>query len=174
MSWAFWIFFLVVIVFGFVVFRGAPYVPSKKGDLERAFDALYPIGADDTLVDIGSGDGVVLREAARRGARAVGYELNPILVALSRWLSRGYPGVTVYLADFWRAPLPQATTVVYTFGDSRDIAKMADKVAETASLLGRPVMFISYGFVVPGLTPVKQLGPHYLYRVEPTSYLHSK
>lgn len=162
-----WIIFLVVILFGFVVFRGAPYVPSKKGDVARALSELYPIGEADTLVDIGSGDGVVLRAAARRGAKAVGYELNPLLVVLSRWLSRGYPGVIVYLADFWHAPLPESTTVVYTFGDSRDIAKMANKVAETADLLGRPLTFISYGFAVPGRVPVKQLGPHYLYLIEP-------
>jgi hypothetical protein len=75
--------------------------------------------------------------------------------------------VTVYLADFWRAPLPQSTTVVYTFGDSRDIVRMANKVAETAAQAGRPLMFISYGIAVPGLVPVKQVGPHYLYRIEP-------
>lgn len=170
MNWIFWIVFLIVILFGFVVFRGAPYVPSKKGDVKRALSDLYPLGEDDTLVDIGSGDGLVLREAAKRGARAVGYELNPILVVVSRWLSRAEPLVTIYFADFWRAPLPQATTVVYTFGDSRDITRMTNKVAETATVLGRPLMFISYGIAVPGLMPVKQLGPHFLYLIEP---LHS-
>jgi SAM-dependent methyltransferase len=162
-----WIVLPIVLLFGFVVFRGAPYVPSKRGDLKRALSELYPVGKNDTLVDIGSGDGLVLREAARRGARAVGYELNPVLVVVSRWLSRGNPAVTVYLADFWRAPLPQSTTVVYTFGDSRDIVRMANKVAETAAQAGRPLMFISYGVAVPGLVPVKQVGPHYLYRIEP-------
>jgi hypothetical protein len=162
-----WIVLLVVLLFGFVVFRGAPYVPSKKGDVKRALSELYPVGEGDMLVDIGSGDGLVLREAARRGAKAVGYELNPILVFLSRWLSRGNPAVTVYLADFWRVSLPQATTVVYTFGDSRDIVRMANKVAETAAMAGRPLMFISYGIAVPGLIPVKQVGPHHLYKIEP-------
>lgn len=167
MNLLFWIVFLIVILFGFVVFRGAPYVPSKKGDVARALSELYPLGESDTLVDIGSGDGLVLREAARHGAQAIGYELNPLLVVLSRWLSRGYPGVTVYLADFWRAPLPKATTVVYAFGDSRDIAKMAGKVADTAGTIGRPLAFISYGIAVPGLEPVGRVGAHYLYRIEP-------
>jgi hypothetical protein len=167
-SWILWAVFVIVILFGFVVFRGAPYVPSKRGDVKRALSELYPIGETDTLVDIGSGDGLVLREAAKRGARAIGYELNPLLVVLSRWLSRGNPAVTVYLADFWRVPLPPSTTVVYTFGDSRDIAKMAGKVADAATKLDHPLMFISYGFAVPGMVVVGQVGPHYLYRVEPT------
>lgn len=167
MSLILWIILPIIFLFGFVAFRGAPYVPSKKGDVARALSELYPVGEADTLVDIGSGDGLVLREAARRGARAIGYELNPILFVLSRRLSRGNPAVTVYLADFWRVQLPQTTTVVYTFGDSRDIVKMANKVAETAAALGRPLMFISYGIAVPGLEPVKQVGPHYLYKIEP-------
>ena len=86
---------IVVLLFGFVVFRGAPYVPSKRRDIKRAFEELYPLDDSDTLVDIGSGDGVVLRMAAKRGAHAVGYELNPILVLVSRWLSRKYTTVTI-------------------------------------------------------------------------------
>ena len=58
-------------------------------------------------------------------------------------------------------------TVVYTFGESRDIVKMAKKVASEATHLGRPLMFISYGFAVPGYEPVKKYGAHYLYQIEP-------
>ncbi len=162
-----WALSFIVVVFGFVVFFGAPYVPSKKSDLRRAFDELYPLGPDDTLVDIGSGDGIVLRMAAARGARAVGYELNPVLVFTSWLLSRRQPGVTVHLANFYHARLPQETTVVYTFGDSRDIAKMAKKVAGTAEELQRPLYFISYAIAVPDLKPQKQVGAHYLYEITP-------
>lgn len=157
----------IVLLYGFVVFFGAPYVPSNRKEVARAFDELYPVGPSDVLVDIGSGDGVVLRLAVERGARAVGYELNPLLVVISRLLLRSYPGATVYLANFWRATLPPDTTVVYTFGDSRDIKKMANKVAETASMVGRPIAFISYAIEVPGMDPVKKVGAHFLYRVEP-------
>ena len=159
--------FCVVLLFGFVVFFGAPYVPSKKSDVKRAFGELYPLGEDDTLVDIGSGDGVVLRLAAARGARAVGYEINPVLVVISRWLSRSMPNVSVVFLSFWRADLPPETTVVYTFGDSRDIVKMAGKVQDTATRVGRPIFFISYAFEVPGMNPVKAVGAHYLYKISP-------
>ncbi len=162
-----WILLAVVLLFGFVVFSGAPYVPSKKRDLERAFDELYPLGPDDVLVDIGSGDGVVLRMAAEKGATAIGYEINPLLVRLSRWLSRSSPLVSVHLASFWKATLPSDTTVVYVFGDSRDIKKMADKVEQTALRVQRPLMFISYGFAVPGMKAKKHVGAHYLYEIVP-------
>lgn len=164
---ALWLAGAVILMFGFVVFKGAPYVPSKKRELIEAFDELYHVDASDVLVDIGSGDGIVLREAAKRGARAIGYELNPILVVISRWLSRNDPRVTVYLADYWRTTFPLETTVVYTFGESRDIIKMAQKVAREAERLGRPLVFISYGFAVPGQTPAKKIGAYFLYQYTP-------
>lgn len=161
--WWLWLLAFLIVCFGFVVFRGAPYVPSQKRQIARAFTELYPLDEDDVLVDIGSGDGVVLREAARRGATAIGYELNPILVMISRLLSRNQPNVAIYLADFWFVDLPPATTVVYTFGESRDIEKMAQKVANEAVRMHKPIAFISYGFAVPGLTHDKKVGPYFLY-----------
>lgn len=165
--WGLWLLAALVLLFGFVVFRGAPYVPTRRRDIAMAFDELYPLSSGDLLVDIGSGDGIVLREAAQRGAQAVGYELNPLLVLISRALCRSYPGIRIYLADFWNAKLPPETTVVYTFGDSRDIAKMATKVMNEATRLGHPLLFISYGFEVPGEAAVKSAGPYHLYRFEP-------
>lgn len=167
MTIIFWAVLALIVAFGFVVFFGAPYVPSKKGDLTRAFTELYPLGPRDTLVDIGSGDGIVLRQAAARGAAAVGYELNPLLVLLSRMLSRSDNGVVVRLANFYGATIPDDTTVVYTFGDSRDITKMAGKVTSEATRLKRPLFFISYAIAVPGREPVKQVGAHFLYRIAP-------
>lgn len=162
-----WIAAAIIVVFGFVVFRGAPYVPSKKRELQQIFKTLYPLDVSDLLVDIGSGDGVVLRQAAARGARAVGYELNPVLVVIARFLSRDQPNVSVRLADFWFVQLPAEVTVVYVFGESRDIVKMAAKVATEAQRLEKPIALISYGFAVPGREPVKQEGAHYLYDISP-------
>eukprot|EP00392_Amoebophrya_sp_AT5.2_P000905 g907.t1 len=66
-------------------FLGAPYLPTT----ERAVDALFnrvldvPLGSSSSssprLLDFGSGDGRIVLEAARRGYRAVGYEINPYL-----------------------------------------------------------------------------------------------
>jgi spermidine synthase len=55
----------------------------KKSILNLAFHELYQLTENDNFVDIGSGDGVVLREASKIGARAVGFEINPILVFIS-------------------------------------------------------------------------------------------
>ena len=161
------IFALVVVGIGFVAFTGAPYVPSKKRDIERAFTELYALGSQDVLVDIGSGDGIVLRLASSKGAHAIGYELHPLLVWISKFLSRNDDNVMILLANFWNVDIPANTTVVYTFGDARDIKKMYDKVASEATRINHALKFISYGFEVPGISPEKTVGAHHLYSVQP-------
>ena len=157
----------IALLAGFMVFTGAPYVPSMPKEVRRAFTKLYRLGADDVLVDIGSGDGLVLRIARSYGARAVGYEINPILVGVAKWLSRRDKRVAVYLANFWRRALPDDVTVVYTFGDGRDIKKMYDKVVAEATRLDRHIWFVSYGFKVSDVKPAREVGAHILYRCEP-------
>lgn len=163
----FWLFAGVVLLFGFVVFRGAPYVPSHRTDVAKAFDELYKIGKKDVVVDVGSGDGIILRMASARGARAVGYELNPALVLLSRFLSRGDKKVRVELGDFWFAKLPAATTLVYAFAVERDVKKLVAKLQEEADRHGHEFHVISYGSELKGQPEVRTLGAHHLYIFKP-------
>jgi SAM-dependent methyltransferase len=158
---------IVILVFGFVVFRGAPYVPSQKKYVRQAFSELYPLGESDVLVDVGSGDGIVLRLAREHGAHAIGYELNPVLVALSRWLSRGDDAVRVVLADFWTIELPDDTTIVYGFMVTRDMAKMVNKLQQEANRLGRPLLFMTYGNMVAGMTAEASVAAYHLYQFYP-------
>lgn len=167
MEFVLWAVGIVVAVFLLTAFRGAPYVPSRSKDIERAFDELYTLKPTDTLVDIGSGDGKVCLAAASRGARSIGYEINPFLVLLARWRARGVDRVSFRLADFWRVKLPHEVTVVYTFGDARDIQRMADWVERQASRLSQPIYFLSYAFEVRGHTLVKKNSIYYLYEIKP-------
>lgn len=157
----------IFISFGLVVFRGAPYVPSHRKEVERAFSELYQLSEKDTVVDFGSGDGLVLRAAARRGAKAIGYEVNPFLVLIARLLSRTQPDIRVHLADAWAANWPANTTVVYAFAVTRDMPKLFQKLQAHVAQTGRPLFFISYGTQPQGRTPVATLGAHGLYRITP-------
>lgn len=166
---------VVIGVFLLTALIGAPYVPTHTSQASRAFRELRPVTDDDTILDIGSGDGVVLREALRAGAgRAIGYEINPLLVLASRLrLIRSRQSVVIRLTDFWRTPFPPDVTVVYTFGETRDIARMYARVKSEAQRLGRTVDFISYAFTVSGEVPIKQVGAHYLYRITPLHLLET-
>jgi hypothetical protein len=160
-----WLSLLVIIlIFGFVVFRGAPYVPSQRFYVRQALNELYKLKQGDVLVDIGSGDGIILREASLMGARAVGYEINPILVVISWFLSRGDKNVTVRLADFWLSNLPDDTTVIYAFSISRDAAKLGKWVQNQANRLNHDIFLVSFGFEIGGCQPIKNFGAYYLYQ----------
>lgn len=162
-----WICGLVVLSFGFVAFFGAPYVPTRKRQVDQAFDELYTLTKNDVLVDVGSGDGKLLRAASARGAKAIGYELNPLLVALTKRLSKGDPNVKVYCRNFWRQKLPKETTVVYAFLESRDIGKMERFLHKQAKERGRALHFISFGFKLPNTPIKKQVKALYLYEIQP-------
>jgi len=159
----FWILATVILLFGFVAFLGAPYVPSKRRELRHAFEHLYPLGRSDVLVDIGSGDGVVLREAAKRGARAIGYELNPVLAWFSRWISRRYKGIEVHVANMWNISFPEEVTVVYVFAVSRDSKKLEGMMQSEANRMKKSLKLISYGCKLPSKIPIKTSGAHFLY-----------
>lgn len=160
-----------VLAFGFVAFFGAPYVPTRKKQVDQAFDELYPLGEKDALVDVGSGDGKLLRAASARGAKAIGYELNPLLVALTKTLSKNDKNVEVYCKNFWRQALPSDLTVVYAFLESRDIGKMEKYLQKQMKNRKKPLYFISYGFQLPNMQPVKHVKALFLYKFEPAGSL---
>jgi SAM-dependent methyltransferase len=62
------------------------WVPTSEELLAKMLD-LAKVRPDDYVVDLGSGDGRNVIGAAKRGARARGFEFNPDMVALSRRLA---------------------------------------------------------------------------------------
>jgi SAM-dependent methyltransferase len=59
------------------------WVPTDEALVEKMLD-MAAVTPQDFVVDLGSGDGRNVIAAARRGARAMGVEYNPDMVALSR------------------------------------------------------------------------------------------
>lgn len=60
-----------------------PYVPTPEAVVEGMLD-MAKVQAGERLVDLGSGDGRIAIAAAKRGARAMGVEINPRLVSRAR------------------------------------------------------------------------------------------
>jgi hypothetical protein len=158
---------VLVLLGGWVVFFGAPYVPSRTRDVTRVFDELYHLTDQDTLVDIGSGDGVVLQEAEKRGARAIGYEINPVLVVISRLRLRGSLRTRVLWRNMWWTSLPQETTVIYVFGESRDIDKIGKWIDRQTRQLQKTIYVVSYGFSFSDRQPLRRIQSHMLYQFTP-------
>jgi SAM-dependent methyltransferase len=93
---------------------GGPFVPTPWVILDEMLK-LVEIRPDDTVYDLGSGDGrLVIAAAKRHGARAVGIELNGDLVVFSR-VQAERDGVTERVqfveGDVLKASLREATVV---------------------------------------------------------------
>ena len=160
-----WIVFAVVLIFAVIALTGAPYVPSLVSELRLVFTKLYKLSNKDLVVDLGSGDGVVLKVASDFGAKAFGVELNPFLVLLTKWRLRKRKGVSVKCGNLFKVDFPAETTVVYLFGDGRDIKGMMETIQTQAGKLDHDLYVISHAFELPGLKPVKKHRAYFLYKI---------
>ncbi len=150
---------LVVLPFGIAAWLGAPYLPSLRRDYEPAL-ALAGLKPGQTLIDLGSGDGRLLRAAAKHGVRGIGYEINPFVYAISLIVTWRYRKlVTIYLADFWHVPLPPANAI-YVFLIDRFMIKLDAKLTRE---IKQPTPVISFVFQIPGHTPRLQTRNAWLY-----------
>ena len=110
------------VVLGLLLTSGCRPVPGQDVRYQptpmpvvRAMLELARVGAGDTVYDLGSGDGRVLITAAREfGARGVGVEIDPALVARAQAKARdaGVQGrVEFRLGDMYAADVSPATVV---------------------------------------------------------------
>lgn len=152
---------LIVLPFGFVLLFGAPYLPTRKAQANLALDMLG-LKEGDIFVDLGSGDGAVLIEAAKRGYKCYGYELNPLVWCVSKLRTLRYGSqVTVYCRNFWREPLPKETKGVFVFLLEKYMSKLDQKL--TAELK-KNTFIVSYTFEIPNRKTYKYKNALFLYR----------
>ena len=131
---------------------GAPFVPARRRDVHDAF-TLASVTATDIVIDLGSGDGRFLLEAAQQGAQVVGYELNPFLVWFSRFRLRSYPNAKVYRRNLFEADVTKAT-VIFVFQMGHVMPRLAQKLLQEAPR----ARVISVAFELPGYKVQKQEG----------------
>lgn len=111
MIYFFIVIFVLILVFGGVILRGAPYLPTLDAQAKAALELLN-LKPGQTLLELGSGDGKVLVAAARAGLNVVGIELNPFLVVISWLRTRRYrKQVRIIWGDFWLTKWPECDAV---------------------------------------------------------------
>ncbi|MES2971501.1 MAG: hypothetical protein V4702_04215 [Patescibacteria group bacterium] len=154
-----------ILIFSFVIAFGAPYLPTLRARTPEALD-LLDLKPGQTLLELGSGDGRILRAAAERGIKSIGYELNPLLVIWSKGRHWKYHKlITVHWGNYWRHKLP-VTDGIYVFLLNQYMEKLNNKIEQEIT---KPVKLVSFAFAIPGKKPVKELNGLMLYEYKPRS-----
>ncbi|NXU56155.1 F173B methyltransferase, partial [Turnix velox] len=107
-----------------------PFVPATSTQIQNVLKMLE--SRSGSLVDIGSGDGRIVIAAAKKGFKAVGYELNPWLVWYSRysaWRNGVHQNTNFYISDLWKVSFSRYTNVVI-FGVPQMMAELEKKLEE--------------------------------------------
>lgn len=153
-----------------------PYVPYSETppDVVEAMLDLATVGPDDTVYDLGCGDGRIAIAAARRGAHAVGIELDPELAAKARAAAAAAgvaDRVRIVEGDLYAADLSPATVVAAYLG-TLPLQKLAPRLAR----LRHGARIVSHDFAIPGAVParvqrLRTVDPHTDYPRTATVYL---
>ncbi len=151
--------------------QGALYVSTSRKKIAAFIDAV-PMKADQTLVDLGCGDGRVLREAQKRyGVHTIGYEINPMAYLKARLFSFGRNKIKIKRQNFWEADLSGADVVFcYLYPDV-----MKRLAAKLKSGLKPGAIVVSSNFPLPEFIPSRILrlhsnlynDPMYVYQISP-------
>ena len=135
--------------------RGALYVSTTRKRITSVMDAVAS-QQGDIWIDLGCGDGRVLRQARQRfRVEALGYEINPLAYLKARLYCLFRPGIRIRMQNFFRADLSCADIVsCYLFPDV-----MHDLAQKLTHELKPGTTIISFNFNLPGLVPDQVLRP---------------
>ncbi|EKD65056.1 MAG: hypothetical protein ACD_50C00204G0002 [uncultured bacterium] len=157
------IFFPLFIIFLFLaLWKGAPFVPASRKNVETMVQ-LTGVAKGDKTVDLGSGDGRVVIAMAKQGVIAHGYEINPFLVLWSRLmiLKNGLRGKAfIHWGSFWQVDL-SSYDIVTLYGISYIMGKFEEKLKRE---LKPGAKVASNIFKFPSWRHLKEKNGVYLYK----------
>jgi len=141
------IFILALLWILIPAFYGLPSKPTRPDRIRAALN-LVNLQPDETLYDLGAGDGRVLIIATKEfGAKAIGLEVGPVQCLLI-WLRIVVGGlrkrVQIKLANFYKTDLSNAD-VVFIYATSQELLKLAPHL-EKQMKLGSRLVSISADF----------------------------
>ncbi len=146
----------------YAICHGAPFIPIRKKHIATMLD-LANVGPGEHLMDLGSGDGRIVLLTAKRGVRATGIEINPILVAVSRLKAKVLRRNTAVFTrqDLWKTNL-RDVDVLTLFFIKPFMEELQTKIVKEMNPGSR---IVSHMFTFHDWQPTKKHGTIYLYIV---------
>ncbi|MDO8498068.1 MAG: hypothetical protein Q7S61_06015 [bacterium] len=168
------ILFIAIIIFSFPQFSPIPYFPSNGKDIPMIIEGLN-LTNNQTIVDLGAGDGVVILKAAieakekKLNTQFIALELNPILILilhLRRFLHPNRKNIKINWGDMFKIDYQRLTFDVprltfYLYISPWFIEKVVQKIRKEVP----SARFVSYYYPIKSLKhkEKKVTGVHSLY-----------
>ncbi len=143
---------------------GAPFQPTSEKQLKNIL-SLSKIKKGEKIADLGSGDGRIVIEFAKKGAEAHGYEINPLLVFLSRRKIKksGLHGKAfIHWKNFWKENLGKYD-VITLFQVGYVMKKLGEKLKKEAK---KKIKVVSHFWKFPQWKPKKIKGDVFYYEIQ--------
>lgn len=150
-------YFLLLILFILIIYiffmsysqlKGGPFIPTDKKLLLEIF-AQANFKKGQLILELGSGDGRVLIEAAKLyPVKGIGCEVNPFLVLYSNIIAKFYKltQLSFKRGDLFKFDLSKAD-VVFIFLLPQTVKKLVPKITKECK---QNTLIISHGFKIPG------------------------
>lgn len=162
------IFFGKSVLFSVTMLHGPVFVPSKIKDIETMIK-LAKLKKTDRIIDLGSGDGEILIELAKRGYTCTGVEINPLLVRQSRKRIQELglkKLITIERGSFWNIDYSKYD-VTFLYGTTYIMEKLEKKLR---SELPKNARVISNYFQFPNWKASKTTKKIRLYKQTTSSH----
>ena len=158
--------YLLVFVFIFytiyAIIKGAPFVPTNKNNVKIMMELANP-QKEETLMDLGSGDGRIVYLAAKTGCNCIGIEINPLLYWWSKTKTKlkCLNNVKIIRQDLWKTDLSDINILTLFF-----IAPKMDRLHKKIINEMKPgSRVVSYGFKFPNWQYTEKRDKIYLYKI---------
>ncbi|OGY45153.1 MAG: hypothetical protein A3A24_00265 [Candidatus Buchananbacteria bacterium RIFCSPLOWO2_01_FULL_46_12] len=151
-------------------FCRVPFVPTPRKRVAEILD-LLALKQNDVFYDLGCGEGRFLIAAAKRGAKATGFEITPwayLRGKLNLWLTKS-PAEILY-QNFYQADLSKADSV-YCFLIDSVMPKVEEKLKKE---LKPGAKIVCYGFKLPTWPPIKIISTNPKNKKASKIYLYQK
>jgi len=154
--------FILFFIFVFIPWTfGAPFQPTSKKELQKIVK-IAEAKKTDKIVDLGSGNGTIVIEFAKRGIKSHGYEINPILVWWSRLRIKklGLEKLAIVeKRNFWNIDLGKFDIII-SFQINYVMKRLYNKIKKEGK---NKVKIISNTWKIRNKKPLKKIGHIYLY-----------
>ena len=140
---------LLTIFFSFCLYyvlknRLAIFFPSSKKMIKVVID-FADIKENDVFYDLGSGDGRILVEAAKKNIKVIGIEKNQLLNWLARRKTKSFKNIEIIQGDIFKQKINKASIIVAYL--SQKITERLQEKIEREVKKGTRIILIDHEFI---------------------------